>query len=74
MSFLLPDSRGFSEFEEFLSGDSVGAIPEGIDHEFDGLTIPRFEMESAFRSAESISLLAGRLAVSRVGELAPKQT
>ena len=57
MTILLPDRDKFSEFEESLSGHSVEAILDGLDYELVRLTMPKFEMESAFRLSETLSAM-----------------
>ena len=54
MTILLPDSGSFGEFEESLTGDSVEAILGGLHYEFVRLTMPKFEMESAFSLSETL--------------------
>ena len=57
MSILLPDSGRFREFEESLSADSVEGMLDDLDYEMVRLTMPRFEMESAFRLADTLSAM-----------------
>ena len=57
MTILLPDSGRFSEFEESLSGDSVGAILDGLDYELVRLTMPRFETDSAFSLSDTLEAM-----------------
>ena len=48
ITILVPDRGSFREFEESLSGGSVEAILDGLDRQQVRLTMPKFEMESAF--------------------------
>lgn len=55
MTILLPDRGSFREFEESLSGGSAQAILDGLDHQLVRLTMPRFEMESAFSLSDTLA-------------------
>ena len=54
MTILVPDSGGFSEFEESLSGSAVMGILDRLVHEVVRLTMPRFKMESAFSLSDTL--------------------
>ena len=55
MIILLPEDGKFDEFEGSLSGDSVTGILDNLDYALVSLTMPRFEMESAFRLSDTLS-------------------
>ncbi len=57
MAILLPDSGRFSEFEGSISGESLEAIVDGLDYELVRLTMPKFEMESAFSLSETLAAM-----------------
>ena len=57
MTILVPDSGGFSEFEESLSGSAVRGILDRLVHEVVRLTMPRFKMESAFSLSDTLKAM-----------------
>ena len=57
MTVLLPDAGKFRDFEESLSGDSVKSILEELEGEPVRLTMPKFEVETAFSLSDTLSNL-----------------
>ena len=53
MTLLVPDSGRFQEFQDFLSGQSLEDIVDSLNHELVRLTMPKFEMESAFSLSDT---------------------
>ncbi len=57
MTILLPDAGNFREFEESLSGEAVDDILEQLENEQVRLTMPKFEVESAFSLTETLAAM-----------------
>ena len=57
MTILLPDTGRFREFEESLSGESLGDILDSLDYTSVRLTMPKFEMESAFNLSDTLKAM-----------------
>ena len=57
MTILLPDAGNFREFEESLSGDAVDDILKQLENEQVRLTMPKFEVESAFSLTETLAAM-----------------
>ncbi len=57
MTILLPDAGKFHQFEESLSGDAVDDILKQLENEQVRLTMPKFEVESAFSLAETLAAM-----------------
>ena len=57
MTILLPDSGGFREFEDSLNADSLETILDGLDRRLVRLTMPKFEMESAFSLSGTLAAM-----------------
>ena len=57
MTILVPEGGRFGEFEASLTGDTVQSILAGLEHEPVRLTMPSFEMESAFSLPDTLSAM-----------------
>ena len=55
MTIVLPDSGRSREFEKSLDYEAVQEILDGLDYELVRLTLPRFEMESAFSLSDTLA-------------------
>ena len=61
MTILVPDSGGFQEFQDSLSGQSLQDIVDSLDYESVRLALPRFETESAFSLSDTLKEMACRM-------------
>ena len=57
MTILVPDSGRFGEFQDSLSGQSVPDIVGNLDYELVNLTMPKFEMDSAFSLSDTLEAM-----------------
>ena len=57
MTILLPNSGKFEEFEDSFSSQSVKEMSESLESELVSLTMPKFEMESAFNLSDTLSAM-----------------
>ncbi len=57
MTILVPESGRFGEFEASLTGETARSILDGLKHELVRLTMPGFEIESAFSLPDTLSAM-----------------
>ena len=57
MAILVPDSGRFGDFQESLSGRSVQGIVGSMGYELVNLTLPKFEMDSAFSLSNTLKAM-----------------
>jgi serpin B len=55
MVILLPDAKSFREFEDTLEADRLGEILDGMTFTGVSLSMPKFEYESKFQLAKTLS-------------------
>jgi len=69
MVILLPEAGGFASFEESLDAEQVDRIVKNLQQQQVALTMPRFEVESAFSLKDALAALGMPDAFSMAADL-----